>query len=109
MKRVSAIVILMLMLLVGAVSAQDQPPVGVSARQSGNVVYFSVYNNDNTTVCIFPYVQERTNVNGSVVGMIELQAGESNVNIGAFSQSNPQLDWSIQVGSKYREGQCADQ
>ena len=100
---------LLIVVLLAVVSAAQDTPVGIGARQTGNTVYFSVYNNTPRTVCIFPYVQEQTNVTGSVVGMIEVGPNESGVNIGAYGQADPAQAWSINVGAKYRDGMCASQ
>jgi len=105
MKKLMVTIAAMVMTL--SIAAQG-PQVGVSSNQNGNIVYFSVYNNTDTTVCLFPYIQERTNVTGSVVSMIQLGPNESGVNIGAFAQSNPNDAWSIQVGSKFHTGGCAE-
>ncbi len=80
---------------------------GVSSNQQGNIVYFSVYNTTESTVCMFPYVISQNNVNGQVVPMIQIGPGETGVNIGAYGQANTDYAWSIQVGAKYRTGTCA--
>ena len=87
--------------------AQNDPPVGVQSNQQGSTVYFSVYNDSASTVCVFPYVAQQNNVNGSVVPMIQLGPGEQHVNIGAYAQADPQQAWSVQVAAKYRAGTCA--
>jgi len=106
MKRILALLALTFALAVSPLSAQ-QDTVGVQSNQQGNSVSFSVYNSTGGTVCVFPYVIEATNVYGSVVPMIQLGAGESGVNIGAYAQSNSNYDWSVQVGAKWRPGTCA--
>jgi len=106
MKRLFALIALTFALALSPLSAQDDS-VGVQSNQQGNSVSFSVYNNTGGTVCIFPYVQEATNVYGSVVPMIQLGAGESGVNIGAYAQSNSSYAWSVRVGAKWRHGTCA--
>jgi hypothetical protein len=80
---------------------------GVQSNQQGNIVYFSVYNDSGSTVCMFPYIISQQNVYGSVVSMIQVGPGENGVNIGAFSQANTDYAWSIQVGAKYHTGTCA--
>jgi hypothetical protein len=85
----------------------DDAPVGITANQQGNVVYFSAYNNTGSTVCVFPNVVERTNVNGSVVPMTEVPAGATN-SIGAFAQADPNQAWSVDVSAKYHSGGCAE-
>jgi hypothetical protein len=82
-------------------------PVGVRANQQGNIVYFSVYNNTDSVVCVFPRASEAKNVNGSVVASIQVDAGESGVNIGAYAQANPNEDWSINVTATYKRATCA--
>lgn len=103
------VTLLVIMAAAAMMSAQASTDVGVSSNQQGNTVYFTVYNQTGGTVCLWPYVQEQTNVYGSVVPMIELGAGASNVSIGAYSQADGNNAWSIRVGSKWREGDCASQ
>ena len=109
MKRILAVLALTFALALSPLSAQDNVDarVGVQSNQQGNSVAFSVFNNTDGTVCIFPYVQESTNVYGSVVPMIQLEAGESGVNIGAYAQSNSNYAWFVRVGAKWRLGTCA--
>jgi len=107
MKKMCTALLLALALITAPIAFADEPPAGVQSNQVGNVVHFSVYNNSGSTICMFPYVQEQTNVYGSVVSMIQLEPGESGVNIGAFAQANPTYAWSIRVGSKYQTGTCA--
>jgi len=109
MKGFTRIVTLLFILATSAIMGAQADAVGVSANQQGNAVYFTVYNNTSGTVCMWPYVQEQTNVNGSIVPMIELGAGASNVSIGAYAQADSDYAWSIRVGSKWREGDCASQ
>ena len=86
MKKILALAVLLLAISPISIFAQD-PPVGVQSHQSGNSVSFTVYNDSSSTVCIFPHVSqaETKNVYGSVVPMIQLSAGEQNVNIGAYA------------------------
>jgi hypothetical protein len=107
MKKMLTALLLALALVAAPIAFADEPPAGVQANQVGNVVHFSVYNNSSSTVCMFPYVQEQTNVYGSVVPMIQVGPGESNVNIGAYGQANSEQAWSVRVGSKYQVGTCA--
>jgi hypothetical protein len=88
---------------------QQQSNVGVQSTQSqaGNAATFTVYNNTNGTVCLFPYVESSDNVYGSVVPMIQLQSGETGIGIGSYHQADPNYAWSIEIGSKWREGSCA--
>src|ERR1700675_1350308 len=95
-----ATIVLTLALFAGVARTQAADDrVGVRSNQQGNTVYFTVYNQTDETVCLWPYVQESTNVYGQVVPMTQLNPGDNNVSIGAFSQSNSQLAWSIRVGS----------
>jgi hypothetical protein len=107
MKKMYRTLLLALALTMAPIAFADEPPVGVTSNQVGNSVNFFVYNNSGSIVCLFPYVQEQTNVYGAVVPMIQLSPGESNVNIGAYSQANPAYGWSVRVGSKYQTGTCA--
>lgn len=109
---ITRIVTLLFILATAAImgaQANTDTSVGVSANQQGNAVYFTVYNQTGGTVCVWPYVQEQTNVNGSVVPMTELGAGASGVSIGAYAQADPSQAWSVRVGSKWRAGDCASQ
>jgi hypothetical protein len=111
MKKFLSMIALTLALLVSPVSTVfAQNPdyrAGVRSAQSGNSVYFTAFNQTAETVCIWPTVAEATNVNGAVVPMIQLGAGESNVNIGAFAQANSQDAWSVRVTAQWRIGTCA--
>lgn len=109
MKRIFVLIALTLALALAPLSAQDNVDarVSVQSNQQGNIVYFSVYNTTGGTVCVFPYVIEANNVNGSVVPMIQLEAGDAGVNIGAYAQANSDYAWSVRVGAKWRAGTCA--
>lgn len=108
MRKILALAVLFAAISPISIFAQD-PPVGVQSHQNGNAVSFTVYNDTSSTVCVFPQVvQAQTyNVYGSVVPMIQLNAGEQNVNIGAYAQSDPHQDWSVYVAARYRTGTCA--
>jgi hypothetical protein len=107
MKKFFVTMLLMLALAVAPVAFSQDAPVGVQSNQQGSTVYFSVYNDSASTVCVFPYVAQQSNVYGSVVPMIQLGPGEQHVNIGAYAQADPQQAWSVQVAAKYRAGTCA--
>jgi hypothetical protein len=106
MKMFFAAMLVTIALLVSA-TAQDTDNVGVRSNQHGSSVSFSVFNDTGATVCVFPVVEEANNVYGSVVPMIQLEAGEQNVNIGSYAQSNSNYAWSVRVGAKWRKGTCA--
>ena len=108
MKKLGLIVFAVMLAISPSIFAQD-PPVGVQSHQNGNSVSFTVYNDSSSTVCVFPHVSqaETKNVYGSVVPMIQLSAGEQNVNIGAYAQADPSQDWSVYVTAQYRTGTCA--
>ncbi len=109
MKRIFVLIALTLALALAPLSAQDNVDarVGVQSNQQGNIVYFSVYNSTGGPVCVAPYVMESNNVNGSVVPLIQLEAGERGVNIGAYAQADANYAWSVRVGAKWRIGTCA--
>lgn len=107
-KFLASLLLTFALVLAPYIFAQDNGGnVVVESNQQGSTVYFSLDNNTGGTVCAFPYVSSSENVYGSVVPMIQLNAGESNVNIGAYAQSNPNADWYIYIGAKYRSGTCA--
>ena len=108
MKKVFAFAALALSLNLLALSLfAQEPSVGVQSHQNGNSVSFTVYNDSSNTVCVFPLVSEATNVYGSVVQMIQVEAGERSVNIGAYAQADPNQAWSVYVTAQYRTGTCA--
>ena len=108
MKKVFAFAALALSLNLLALSLfAQESPVGVQSHQNGNSVSFTVYNDSSNTVCVFPHVSEATNVYGSVVQMIQVEAGEQSVNIGAYTQADPNQAWSVYVTAQYRTGTCA--
>ena len=108
MKKVFALAALAALMALSPLNlfAQD-PAVGVQSHQNGNSVSFTVYNDSDSTVCVFPHVSEAINVYGSVVQMIQVKAGEQSVNIGAYAQANQNQDWSVYVTAQYRTGTCA--
>jgi hypothetical protein len=59
--------------------------------------------------CVFPYVVQEQNVNGSVGSPFQLQPNEQNVFIGEFDQADSGQAWSVNVSAKWRAGECADQ
>ena len=108
MKRVLAsLLVTFALMLTPCMFAQDGGNVTVDSNQQGNSVSFSVTNTTGGTVCVFPYVVESSNVYGSVVSMIQLEAGDSNVYIGAYAQFNSAYAWYVQVSAKWRKGTCA--
>src|SRR6185436_8277510 len=91
-----------------------------AARADGDVTVYFEYLTDNegynyganwyvsTTsnqqVCVYPYVTEATNVNGSVVaGPVLLQPHESRVSIGQYIAADQSQPWSSNVTGKWKE------
>lgn len=56
--------------------------------------------------CVAPFVASSSNVNGSVVPLIQLSANESGVSIGEFISANESQPWSVNVQAKWRNGGC---
>ena len=93
MKKVFALATLAALMALSLSLFAQEPSVGVQSHQNGNSVSFTVYNDSSNTVCVFPRVSEATNmpitciragrlcVYGSVVQMIQVEAGERSVNI----------------------------
>ena len=60
----------------------------------------------NAVTCVVPRVVERTNVNGDVAGPFLLQPNEKGVNIGSFISADRSKPWNVDVGAKWKEGDC---
>lgn len=115
MKKVFGVIaalgfMLMLQLNNSCSAAEDRGNVFVSNTKLGDYgANFTVSSTVGRTTCVFPRVTSSDNVTGSVVGMMQLEPNEKNVNIGQFIQSDSSRAWSVEVAVSGHIGSCADQ
>jgi hypothetical protein len=68
--------------------------------------HYYVSTTDPAGACVAPYVVSSSNVNGSVVPLIQLSPSESNASIGEFISADRNQAWSVDVHAKWKSGGC---